>query len=150
MKYTVLLIVLLIAVTGCGKPKPKSTRLQPYIDLCQNILLSLPLPQDAEVDGMQKTFSNWYEAVSAAFPKGSKEYNTIYPVVEQYMSYIACVKIGRESLADTVRILGPTMTAEELKQKRDESYASMLQQYNLTREKARDAATILEKIQSED
>jgi len=42
------------------------------------------------------------------------------------------------------------MTAEELKQKRDESYASMLQQYNLTREKARDAATILEKIQSED
>lgn len=132
------LFVLLALASGCHKP---STRLNPQIQFCEDILLNLPAPDDVDPGHMQAVRLDKGLPLQEALPKGSREYNAFKSACDTYDGYWIEVNSDRK----TIHIFeGDPDRDKDIKEYKDKMQAG----YQATKEAFRDAAEILRQIQA--
>ena len=151
----ILTIVLSVFVDGCHKP---STRLQKQIQFCQDVELNLPQPQDADPKLILDTYINMGTDLKLNFSKDSREYQVFNSFLGEYDSYSIMLSYNRKRIEfyqglyqTEVHNYGygnvATGRAADLKKETDKDSAEESQEYQLVKDKAKEAEEILEKIQ---
>ena len=121
------IVLLAIVLAGCSH-KP-STRLNQHIQYCEEMVMNLPTPEDADSKFMEHELDGRALDLLLQLPKGGREYNAFNAARDEYSRYKVAVDFRalrqNENMPDDAQ-----------------------NEYQLTKAKFRDAAAILKEVQA--